>query len=138
MSNAELLTGEQFYGIIAFIVEDSDFSLDVAAARLKEAFPNREVTRNHQGITVAAKEWRLWLEYVDRPHVAAESREMATWHANHEAAGQIAGCRRRVEFSGTDIEPGSECFSDLCTTCEVLKCFRGVVVFDLEAGDLFC
>jgi hypothetical protein len=87
---------------------------------------------------VAAEQWRLWLDYVDRPHVALESREMAEWLATHPAAAKIAECKRRVEFSGTDIEPGSDCFGALCTACEVLKGFRGIVIFDLEGGDLFC
>jgi hypothetical protein len=138
MSDAEPLTAELFHGIIAFIADDSDFALDEAADRLRKAFPQREVSRNPQGITVAAQRWRLWLDYVDRPHVTAESREMAHWHANHPAAGQMVECKRRVEFSGTDIAPGSECFCDLCTACEVLKGFPGVVVFDLEGSDLFC
>lgn len=138
MADAEPLAAELFHGIIAFIADDSDFALDGAAARLREAFSQQEVSRNPQGITVAAERWRLWLYYVDEPHVAAESRDMAEWLAEHPAAGQIAGCKRRVEFSGTDIEPGSDCFGALCTACEILKSFRGIVVFDLEGRDLFC
>jgi len=139
MADAELLTAELFHGIIAFIADDSDFALDGAVARLRVAFPQQVVSRNLEGgITVAAGDWRLWLHYVDRPHVAGESREMAEWLAEHPAATQIAGCKRRVEFSGTDIEPGSDCFGALCTTGEVLKGFRGIVVFDLEDRALFC
>jgi hypothetical protein len=138
MADAQALVAELFHGIIAFIADDSDFVLDGAAARLREAFPQQQVSRNLREITVAAEGWRLWLHYVDAPHVAAESQEMAEWLAEHPAAGRIAGCKRRVEFSGTDIEPGSDCFGALCTACEVLKSFRGVVVFDLEGRDLFC
>jgi len=131
MPDDEPLASELFQGIIAFITDDSSFTLDEAETRLREVFPHQEVSRHPQGITVASEQWRLWLDYVDRPHVAAESREMVEWIGKQFAAAEIAECERRVEFSGTDIEPASECFGALCTACEVLKGFCGVVVFDL-------
>jgi hypothetical protein len=138
MPDAKPLAAELFHGIIAFIADDSDFALEEAAGWLREAFPQQKVSPHPQGITVAAEQWRLWLDYVDGPHVASESQEMAKWLTEHPAAGQISGCKRRVEFSGTDIEPGSDCFGALCGACAVLKGFRNIVVFDLEDRNLFC
>jgi hypothetical protein len=61
---------------------------------------------------------------------------MAEWHRSHPRATEIAGCRRRVEFEGTDVRPGSQCHVDMLRACEVLASFRGVIVFDLERGVL--
>lgn len=129
---------ENFHGIIAFIPNDSDFSLGSAVARLRKAFPRREVSRRGKQIGISAKRWALWLDYVTEPHVAEESQEMAKWNARHPLAAQIAICKRRVEFEGTHTETGTRCFSDLCRACEVMKEFRGVIVFDLEMKDTFC
>jgi hypothetical protein len=138
MLDGKPFAAELFHGVIAFISDDSDFTLDVAAVRLKDVFRQDVVSPDTHGIIIAAAHWRLWIDYVDRPHVAGESREMAEWLARHPSSVRIADCKRRLEFSGTEIEPGSDCFGALITTCEVLKGFRGVVVFDLEEGDLFC
>ena len=138
MADEKPLSDELFHGIIAFITDDSDFTLDAGVVRLSQAFPRRQVSRTHQEIIVAAKNWRLWLHYVDEPFVAEESQEMASWFAGHQVASRIAGCKRRIEFSGTNIEPGSRCFSDFCKACEVLNRFHGTIIFDLEDRDVFC
>src|SRR5262245_27742266 len=128
---------ERFHGIIAFMADDSDCALDEATARLRKTFPDRTVTRTGHGIRVTATGWVLWLDYSDRPHVVEESKEMAVWSAGHPLAAHIAGCKQRIEFSGTDIEPGGECFGDLCRAAEVLAGFRGVIVFDINERSEF-
>jgi hypothetical protein len=140
MEDAELEAVEQFHGILAFIPEGSDFDFDVAVERLRQAFPRREVRLVGAGcnraVTIAANRWQLQAVLAEQPHVASESREMAEWHRNHPRATEIAGCRRRVEFEGTDVRPGSQCYVDMLRACEVLASFRGVIVFDLERGAL--
>jgi hypothetical protein len=86
MGDEKPLAGEQFYGIIAFIPDDADFTLEAGVVRLSQAFPRRQVYRNQKEITVAAKKWRIWLDYVDELYVARESQEMASWIAGHPDA----------------------------------------------------
>jgi hypothetical protein len=137
MVDVNSLPAENFHGIIAFIADDSDFSLDEAAARLGRAFPRRAVSRSGNEIRIASKLWVLWVVYVDKPHVAGESREMAEWMAGHPLAERIAPCKRRIEFEGTHTDPASRCFADLCRACDVIGGFTGTIIFDLEGQDEF-
>jgi hypothetical protein len=72
---------------------------------------------------------------VNQSHVAEESREMAKWQREHPRASEISGCKRRVEFEGTDVRADSKCQADLLQTCRVLTTFAGVFIFDLEWGE---
>jgi hypothetical protein len=137
MVDVNSLAVENFHGILAFIPDDSDFTLAEAMSRLRKALPRREVVRRGNRVKIAARRWAVWLAYVDQPYVAEESREMAEWIAGHPLAGSIAVCRRRVEFEGTHTDPATRCFADLRRVCEVMKGFRGVIVFDLESHDTF-
>jgi hypothetical protein len=140
MAGAEPQAWQQFHGILAFIPEASDFDFDVLVGRLREAFPRREVrpvaAGQDRAVKVAAKRWWAEAVLVEQPHVAAESREMAGWLRAHPRATEVAGCRRRVEFGGSDVRPGSRCHGDLLRACRVLASFTGVIVFDLERGEL--
>jgi hypothetical protein len=140
MADAELQAVEQFHGVRAFIPEGSDFDFDAAVERLQRAFPRREVRTvaggQDRAVAIASKRWQVQAVLVEQPHVAAESREMAEWHSSHPRASEIAGCRRRVEFEGTDVRPGGRCHADMLRACGVFASFRGVVVFDLERGKL--
>jgi hypothetical protein len=140
VADAEPEVIEQFHGILAFIPEDSDFDIDAATVRLREAFPRHEVrpvaAGRNRAVAVVAKRWQVQAVLVEQSHVAEESREMADWHRGHPRAAEIAGCRRRVEFEGTDVRPDSKCHADMLRACQVFASFRGVVVFDLERGEL--
>jgi hypothetical protein len=140
MADAELEAVEQFHGILAFIPEGSDLDFDAAVVRLREAFPRREVRAvaagRNRAVAIAARRWQVHAVLVEQPHVAEESREMAEWHRAHPRAAEIAGCRRRIEFEGTDVWRGSKCHADMLRACEVFASFRGVIVFDLERGQL--
>jgi hypothetical protein len=140
MADAELQVVEQFHGILAFIPEGSDFDFDAAAVRLRDAFPRREVrlvaAGRNRAVAIAARRWQVQAVLVEQPHVAEESREMAEWHRAHPQAAEIAGCRRRIEFEGTDVRPNSKCHADMLRACEVFASFREVIVFDLERGQL--
>jgi hypothetical protein len=142
MAEQEIITREEFHCILAFIPDDSDFTLEGACDRLREAFPRRAVRVGPEGrgkgVEIAAKQWRVWLSLVQEPHVAEESREMAEWLADHPRSKEIAGCKRRIEFGGTDIQTGSRCHAAMFRACCVLKQFRGVVIFDLELRDTVC
>jgi hypothetical protein len=140
MANAELQALEQFHGILAFIPEVSDFDFEAAVKRLRRAFPGREVRSVAAGrdraVAITAKRWQVQAVLVEQPHVAEESREMAEWRSAHPRAREIAGCRRRVEFEGTVVRPGSRCHADMLQACRVFASFHGVIVFDLERGEL--
>jgi hypothetical protein len=140
MAGAEPQASEHFRGILAFIPEASDFDFDALIDRLCEAFPRREVrwipAGRDRAVRVASKLWRLVAVLVEQPHVAEESREMAEWLRAHPRASEIARCRRRVEFEGSDVRPGSRCHQDMLRACRVLASFAGVIVFDLERGKL--
>ena len=140
MADAEPEVVEQFHGILAFVPEGSDFDFDAAVERLWQAFPRRVVRRvaagRNRAVAIAAKRWQVHAVLVEQPHVADESREMAEWHSGHPRAAEIAGCRRRVEFEGTDVRPGGKCHADMLQACQVFASFTGVVVFDLERGAL--
>jgi hypothetical protein len=140
MADSEPQAVEQFYGILAFIPEGSDFDFDAAIDRLREAFPRREVGPvawgEDRAVEIAAKRWSVEAVLAEQPYVANESREMAEWHRDHPRAAEIAGCRRRVEFLGTDVRPGSKCHADMLRACRVFGSFSGVIVFDLERGQL--
>src|SRR5262245_34908379 len=100
MADVELQAIELFYGILAFIPEDSDFDFEEAFGRLQRSFARREVRPLEGGpdraVVIAAKRWRVQAWLVEQRHVAAESREMAEWHRGHPRAAEIAGCRRRI------------------------------------------
>ncbi len=140
MADREVQAVEQFHGILAFIPEGSDFDFDAAVVRLREMFPRREVrpvaAGRNRAVAIAAKRWEVQAVLVEQPHVEEESREMAEWHRGHPRAAEIAGCRRRVEFEGTDVRPGSRCHADMLRACGILASFRGVIVFDLERGQM--
>jgi hypothetical protein len=140
MAGAEPQAWEQFHGILAFIAEASDFDFDALVSRLCEAFPRREVrlvpSGRDRAVSVASKLWWMEAVLVEQPHVAEESREMAEWLRAHPRASEIAGRRRRVEFGGSDVRLGSRCHQDMLRACRVLASFAGVIVFDLERGEL--
>src|SRR5262249_57720861 len=101
---------ERFHGIIAFMADDSDFTLDEATARLRKTFPDRTVTRTGHGIRVTATGWVLWLDYSDRPHVVEGAKEMAGWGAGHPLAAHIPRCKQRIEFSPPHLHPPRHAF----------------------------
>jgi len=129
---------EQFHGILAFIADDSDFDFEVYVDRLRQAFPRRDIRSVKAGrdraVEIASKRWQVLATLVSEPHFAEESREMAEWHSDHPLSTEIAECRRRVEFEGTDVRTESKCYANMLRACEVLASFSGVVVFDLERG----
>jgi hypothetical protein len=90
MSDDDPKAVEQFYGILAFIPEGSDFNFDEAVSRCQRTFPRRKVQTAEQGknkaILIVAKRWEVLAVLVDQPHVAEESREMAGWHREHPQA----------------------------------------------------
>lgn len=123
------------YQAIVFLQEGSDFDVDVAAGRLSEQFPEMEVVRKGNGITVSNEDWRINLHLAEEPFVAEENREMADWFAQCSTTAEIAACKRRVDVWSTEPDPQMDHFNDYLFVCHVMESFRGVILFDPQAGE---
>jgi hypothetical protein len=76
MVEVEPLPDGQYIGVGAYIAEDSDFTLDEAVARLRAAFPGREVralpVRRSAAVARALGVKRMIVFLVEQPQVTDE------------------------------------------------------------------
>lgn len=119
----------QTYGLLQ---RNSDFSLDEAAAKLAERFPDFAVSRIGDEVHVTKGEWELKLRVEDGRHVRDESVGLAGRIAGLEPAEAAAleECDRRVEMWSDTQDPFVEHLSDFHAAVEVLKGFRGLIAVD--------
>lgn len=119
----------QAYGLLP---RSSNFTLDEAAARLTERFPDFIVRRVGEEVHVTKDEWELKLRIDDGPHVRDESAGLAGRIAGLEPAeaGSLEACDRRVEMWSDTQDPFVEHLSDFHAAVEVLKTFPGLIAVD--------
>jgi hypothetical protein len=120
------------YRAYGLLQATTDFSLDLAAARLAAKFPEYSVTRNADLVTVAQGDWWIALALVSGPEIRDEVEGLVGKLAGLEPAEAEAyvATEKRVEV-WTDVpDPFMEHFNDYLSVIEVLKSFRGLLAVD--------
>jgi hypothetical protein len=124
------------YQAIAFLEDDTDFSLAETQARLAKPFAGATINSAGKRINISIKGWRLGLNLDDAPHVLEESMDIAQHYSKCSKSASIAKCRRRVDVSNEDDDPNMDHINDFIVVCEVLSSFKGVILLDPRSGDL--
>ena len=95
MAEVEPLPDGQYLGLVAYIAEESDFTVDEAVARLRAAFPSREVralpTRRNRAVARALGVKQMMVFLVEQPQVTDERR-----HADIRRACEVLSGFRGV------------------------------------------
>ena len=129
------------YSAVAFISDESDFAIPVAADRLSswpglssvriEIVSNRELHLLFQG-------WRLRIAVEKGGYVPEEARELAEAHSDYRHAREVARCNRMASIWSEDNDSDMNHFNDYLLTVEALvDAFRGVYALDNAAGIWF-
>ncbi len=119
---------------MGWLLPDSDFDLDAAAARLAERLPKAKVTRQPRGLSVSIRGREVWLHLVGARHVAAEAKEFAGWYPDDPTATEVGKCKRRVEVECPEEDPRGRHRRDFLVVCSVLEEFHGVILRDPVNG----
>ncbi len=120
------------YRAFGLLRPDSDFTLELAHARLTAQFPGSAVTRDGDRVVASKGEWWIALALASGPAVRTETEGLLGRLAGLEPAEALAltASDRRVEV-GTDVpDPYMEHFNDYLLVIEVLKTFTGLVAVD--------
>lgn len=124
------------YRAFGLLQKGNDFSLEAAAVKLAAKFPDFNILRDGNTLSVAKGDWEIHWTYNDRPEVLAESQLLAEELSGVGDGGDIASCSQRVEISSDIPDPEMEHFNDYLGTVEVLMSFRGVLAVDPEEPSL--
>lgn len=126
-----------YYPYMILLSDESDFSLDELANRLRARFAKTTAVTEQapdRPATLALLlngSYRFTMTLNDGESVLAESADMAQEAATSKA--EIAGCRKRLELSGDD-DPGMDYFNDSIFVLETLETFRGAYVYSPHVG----
>lgn len=120
------------YRAIGLLRPDTDFSLEVAHARLAAKFPDFAVTRAAEQIVVSKGEWWIAMRLASGPDVRMETEGLVGHIAGVEPAeaDEYVSTGRRVEVWTDVSDPFMEHFNDYLAVVEVLKSFNGLLAVD--------
>ncbi len=121
--------------VYGMMLPDTDFTLDDAMEKLRARFPDFQVTRTGDQITVASSDWEIELALNDGPEVAEDSVHIAEKIAGDDA-GDLAAVSTRVEVWSDTPDYEMAHFADFLGVVDVLKTFTGMVVVNPEEPGL--
>ena len=128
------------YKAVAFIADDSEFTVPLAAERLRAlpGVPDLTVTVAPNELTASFGGWDLHLMVDEGGYVPAEARETAAASPGYRNAAAVARCRRMAAIWSNDPDPEMDHFNDYLLSVEALVDeFRGVYAQDAATGDWF-
>jgi hypothetical protein len=129
------------YSAVAFITDESDFTIPTAAERLASR-PSLSGVRvqvvSERELHLLFDDWRLRIAIEDGDYVPEEAREIAEANPGYEHATDVARCTRMASIWSEDSDPDMDHFDDYLRTVEALVgCFRGVYAQDNAGGEWF-
>jgi hypothetical protein len=129
------------YSAVAFISDESDFTIPAAADHLssRPSLPGVHVeVISDDELHLLFDGWRLRIAISGASYVTEEAREKAEAHPNYEYVSEVALCKRMASIWSEDADPDMDHFNDYLLTVEALiDSFRGVYASDNASGDWF-
>ncbi len=129
------------YHAIAFIADDSDFTVRRAAERWRSlrGVPDLRVEVASEKESLACfGEWELRLMVDEGGYVPAEARSVAARSPSYRNAVAVGRCQRMASIWSDDPDPDMDHFNDYLLAVEMLvDGFRGVYAQDTASGDWF-
>jgi hypothetical protein len=125
------------YRLLVMLADDTDFTLEEFEKRLKKNKPLSEakVERDGDSIKITIDKFSFDIGVSSEPSVVEESAEIAAQFASdRKDKSKIAACKRRIEFESHD-DPNLDYFNDYLFVTEEIEAFKGVYIFDPQAGE---
>jgi hypothetical protein len=120
------------YRAYGLLQKDSNFDLDVAAARIVGKIAGSSSSRAENTVTVAKGEWSIFVALVTGVHVRFETEGIVGKLAGLDTAEAepLLASDSRVEVWTDDPDSFMEHFNDYLSIVEVLKSFSGLMAVD--------
>jgi hypothetical protein len=130
--------GVPTYSAVAFVADDTDFTIAAAAERFRSrpwASSVRTEVIGDREFHLLFDGWRLLVAFDDDESLADEGRETAEAFPDYAHAAEVAACKKMVSVYSKDPDPDGEHFNDyLLVVEELVDSFRGVYALD-EASE---
>jgi hypothetical protein len=136
----DIVAAPPTYKSIAFIADESDFTLSAISTRLRSMPSHPKLSTKligESGLQISFGGWRLQIVVVEGGYVPAEAKELAKANPKYRHAKQVAKCRRMASIWSTDPDPQMDHFNDYLLTVEIIAAFRGVYAQDDTSGKWF-